>query len=187
MPFPMAFARSEMQLSSSWTCTLVNYFISAKQGKYSLKFPMRFLIDTKKWNKYIINKTVEEEARRQLHKNAASNIEQVLAATPHKAPTIPPPASITKTIQVRLTRHVGHNWRSRDNLISDVLLWNPTYGPTKQDDQLEHTYSNYVRIRDAALKTCQSPWTIGRRGEKGSGISLLAPRHDDDDDDDNDK
>ena len=34
-----------------------------------------------------------EEARRQLHKNAASNIEQVLAATPHKAPTIRPPAS----------------------------------------------------------------------------------------------
>ena len=33
------------------------------------------------------NKTAGEEARRQLHKNAASNIEQVLAATPHKAPT----------------------------------------------------------------------------------------------------
>ena len=31
------------------------------------------------------NKTAEEKARRQLHKNAASNIEQVLAATPHKA------------------------------------------------------------------------------------------------------
>ena len=25
----------------------------------------------------------------------------------------------------------------------------------KQDDQLEHTYSSYVRIRDVALKTCQ--------------------------------
>ena len=35
----------------------------------------------------------EEEYRRQLHKNVASNIEQVLAATPHKAPTIRPPAS----------------------------------------------------------------------------------------------
>ena len=30
---------------------------------------------------------------RQLHKNAASNIEQILEATPHKAPTIRPPAS----------------------------------------------------------------------------------------------
>ena len=35
---------------------------------------------------------------------------------------------ITKTIQVRRTRHVGHCWRSRDKLRSDVLLWTPTYG-----------------------------------------------------------
>ena len=39
------------------------------------------------------DKTAGEEARRQLHKNVASNIEQVLAATPHKAPNIRPPAS----------------------------------------------------------------------------------------------
>ena len=39
------------------------------------------------------NWTAEEEARRQLDKNFANNIEQVLAATPHKAPTIRPPAS----------------------------------------------------------------------------------------------
>ena len=36
------------------------------------------------------NKTAGEEARRQLHKNAASNIEQVLVATPHKALTVRP-------------------------------------------------------------------------------------------------
>ena len=34
------------------------------------------------------NKTAGEEARRQLHKNVASNIEQVLSATPNKAPNI---------------------------------------------------------------------------------------------------
>ena len=51
-------------------------------------------IDTAVWMHYLdANKTVGEEARRQLHKNAASNIEQVLAATPHKTPTIRPPAS----------------------------------------------------------------------------------------------
>ena len=38
---------------------------------------------------------------------------------------------ITKTIQVRWTRHVGHRWRSRDELISDILLWTPTYGRAK--------------------------------------------------------
>ena len=34
---------------------------------------------------------------------------------------------IMKTIQVRRTRHAGHCWRSRDELISDVLLWTPSY------------------------------------------------------------
>ena len=53
----------------------------------------------------------------------------------------------------------------------------------KQDDQLEHTYSSYVRIRDVALKTCQKRWMIGRSGVRGSGISVIAARHDDEDDD----
>ena len=38
---------------------------------------------------------------------------------------------ITKTIQVWRTRHVGHCWRSRDELISDILQWTPTYGRAK--------------------------------------------------------
>ena len=38
---------------------------------------------------------------------------------------------ITKTIQVRRASHAGHCWRSRDELISDVLLWTPTYRRAK--------------------------------------------------------
>ena len=38
---------------------------------------------------------------------------------------------ITKIIQVRFTRHAGHCGRSRDDLISDVLLWTPTYSRAK--------------------------------------------------------
>ena len=53
----------------------------------------------------------------------------------------------------------------------------------KQDDQLEHTFSNYVRIRDVVQKTCWRRWTIGKSGARGSGISVLPARHDDDDDD----
>ena len=60
------------------------------------------------------------------------------------------------------------------------------YGPPhmdelKQDDQLEYTYNSYVRIRDVAQKTCQRRWTIGKSGERGSGMSVLATRHGDDD------
>ena len=59
----------------------------------------------------------------------------------------------------------------------------PHMAEQKQDDQLEYTFSSYVRIRDVALKTCQRRCTIGRSGERWSGISVLAARHDDDDDD----
>ena len=38
---------------------------------------------------------------------------------------------ITKTIQVRRTRYAGHCWRSRDEIIRDVLLWTPTHGRAK--------------------------------------------------------
>ena len=40
-------------------------------------------------------------------------------------------APITKTIQLRRARHAGLCWRSKDELINDVLLWNPTYGRAK--------------------------------------------------------
>ena len=71
-----------------------------------------------------------------------------------------------------------------DELIRDVLLWTPTHGLLqKQDDQHEHTFSSCARIRDAVLRTCLGRWTIGRSGERGSGISVLPARHDDDDDD----
>ena len=53
----------------------------------------------------------------------------------------------------------------------------PMDSQKKQDDQLEHTFSSYVKIRDVALKNCQRRWTIGRSGERGSGISVLAARH----------
>ena len=46
----------------------------------------------------------------------------------HSTRNLPP---ITKPLQVRRTRHAGHYWRSRDELINDVLLWTPTYGRAK--------------------------------------------------------
>ena len=57
----------------------------------------------------------------------------------------------------------------------------PHMAGQKNDTKLEHTFSSYVRIREVALKFCQRWWTIGRSGERGSGISMLAARHHDDD------
>ena len=53
----------------------------------------------------------------------------------------------------------------------------------KQDDRLEPTHRISVRIREVTLRTPQKRRTIGRSGESGSGISVLAARHDDDVDD----
>ena len=36
--------------------------------------------------------------------------------------------SISKTIQIWYGRHVGHCCRSKDEIISDVLLWSPSHG-----------------------------------------------------------
>ena len=76
---------------------------------------------------------------KQLKKKLDGNYTRMLRAILNKSwwehPTrhqvyghLPP---ITKTIQVRQTRHAGHCWRSWDKLISDVLLWTPTYSLEK--------------------------------------------------------
>ena len=58
----------------------------------------------------------------------------------------------------------------------------PTYGRAKAGRPARTYISCDVRIRDIALKTSQRRWTIGRSGERESGISVLAARHNDDDD-----
>ena len=51
---------------------------------------------------------------------------------------------ITKTIQARRTRHAGHGWKSRDELISEILLWNPSYGRAKAG-RPARTYTQQLR------------------------------------------
>ena len=121
-------------------------------------------IDTAEWMHYMnANKTAGEEARRQLHKNTASNLEQV--PTRHQLYGHLP--LITKTIQVRRTRHAGHCWRNRDELISDVLLWTPTYGRAKAGrparTYIQPIYSEFKcsvdTIRFVGLAILRGWWT----------------------------
>ena len=76
---------------------------------------------------------------------------------------------ITKTIQVRLTRHVGHCWRSGDKPISDILLWTPSRGRAKGGRPAK-TFIQQL------LKTNRVLWTIEMGGERGSGRSVRAAR-----------
>ena len=55
------------------------------------------------------------------------------------------------------------------------LVWlfgSPHMAAKKQDDQLERTFSSYVRIQVVVLKTYLGRWTIGRSDERGSWISV---------------
>ena len=72
---------------------------------------------------------------------------------------------ITRTIQVRRTRHVGHCWRSNNELISDILLWTPSHGRAKLCPDTGYS------LEDLPGETGCERW---------SGISVLAARHDDD-------
>ena len=79
--------------------------------------------------------TLTKRLEKKLDGNYTRMLQAILNKSWQQHPTrhqlyghLPP---ITKTIQVRQTRHAGHCWRSRDELISDVLLWTPTYGRAK--------------------------------------------------------
>ena len=79
--------------------------------------------------------TLTKRLKKKLHGNYTRMLWAILNKSWRQHPTrhqlyghLPP---ITKTIQARRTRHVGHCWRSRDELIRDVLRWNPTYGRAK--------------------------------------------------------
>ena len=88
---------------------------------------------------------------------------------------------ITKTTQVRRARHAGHSWRNKDELVSDVLLWTPTYGPTKAG-RPTRTYIQQL-CEDTGCNPEDLPEAMNDResGERWSRISVLAARHDDDD------
>ena len=69
-----------------------------------------------------------------------------------------------------------------------LFLWFGSFSLFKKDinfRELFHSKATVKRIRDFIL--FRRVWTIGRSGERGSGISMLAARHDDDDDDDDDE
>ena len=79
--------------------------------------------------------TLTKRLEKKLDGNYTRMLRAILNKSLRKHPTkqqlyghLPP---ITKTIQGRRTIHAGHCWRNRDELISDVLLWTPTYGRAK--------------------------------------------------------
>ena len=90
---------------------------------------------------------------------------------------------ITKTIQVRRTRHPGHCWRSRDEHISDVLLWTPTYGRAKAGGPARTYIPQLCEDMGCNSEDLLEAMNDRESDERGLGISMLVARQDDDDDD----
>ena len=86
---------------------------------------------------------------------------------------------IMKPIKVRRTRHAGHCWRSKDELISDVLLWASSHGQEKVG-QLAGTYIQQLCADTGCnLEDLSGAMTIKTGGGRGSGRSMPAVWYDD--------
>ena len=79
--------------------------------------------------------TLSKRLKKKLDGNYTRMLRAILNRPLRQHPTrhqlyghLPP---ITKTIKVRRTREAEHCWRSKDELISDVLLRTPAYGQAK--------------------------------------------------------
>ena len=126
---------------------------------------------------------------KQLEKKLDGNYTRILRAILNKSKRqhstrhqiyghLPP---ITKTIQVKRTRHAGHCWRSKDELISDVLLWTPTYGRAKAGRPARTYIQQLCEDWGCSAEDLPEAMKDRENGERGSGISVLAARHGDDD------
>ena len=79
--------------------------------------------------------TLTKQLEKKFDSNYTRMLQAILNKTWRQHPTkqqlyshLPP---ITKTIKVRQTRHAEHCWRSKDELISDLLQWTPSHGQAK--------------------------------------------------------
>ena len=88
--------------------------------------------------------------------------------------------SITKTIQVRRTRHAGQCWKSRVELISDVPIWAPLHGRATAGQPARTYIQQLCEDTGCSPGDLLEPMNDKEGGVRGSGISLLMSRQDDD-------
>ena len=86
-----------------------------------------------RWKKHI--------EKKKLYKNASNYIELILVATPFEIIAIRP-------LTFYLTRQEGYCWRSKDEIISDVLQWTTHVDGAELTDQQELTYTSSVRAQN---------------------------------------
>ena len=118
-----------------------------------------------------------EKVWQKLHKNAANNIEQILEATPHKIAAIGPPTTHHKNYPRRI-RYVGHCWRSKDKLISKILLWTPLHVWAKVG-RPARTYKQLCASTGYSLEDFSGAMDNRQVLREGQGDPQLAAWHED--------
>ena len=95
-------------------------------------FPSSGRVDTAEW---MHSMALTKRTDKRLDGNYTRMLQTILNKFWRQHPTkqqlyghLPP---ITKTIQVRRTRHAGHCWRSTDEFISEILLRTPSHERAK--------------------------------------------------------
>ena len=122
----------DKRLAKAWTAIdrLVVIWKSEMTNKMKQFFPSSSRVDTAIWMHYMT-----KQMEKKLNGNYTRMLQAILSKSWRQHPTKQQLyghlAPITKTIQVKRTRHAGHCWRSGDELISDVLLWTPSHGRAK--------------------------------------------------------
>ena len=64
---------------------------------------------------------------------------------------------ISKTIQVKQTRHTGHCKRNKDTLLSDVLQWTPTNGHASVDRTIKTYICQLYAEKGCSLEDLLGP------------------------------
>ena len=88
-------------------------------------------------------------------------------------------APISKTIQIRQTRYVGHYWKSKDKLISKVLLWTPLHGWASIGRPARTYLQQFCIDTECSLEDLQG--AMDNCDKRESGKSVPAACGDDDD------
>ena len=86
---------------------------------------------------------------------------------------------ITKIIQIRWIRHARNCWRSRDKLISDVLLWTPSHGWAKVGWPARTYIQQLCADTGCSLEDLPEAMDDREGWQERSGISVLMAWHDD--------
>ena len=131
------------QLIAAFRCCgfLKNKHLTIKTIKYCWQkcvtsiYRINIIWMTQNVSKWRFTWTLTKRMEKKLDSNYTRMLRAILKKPWRQHPTkqqlyghLPP---IMKTIKIRQTRHVGHCWRSRDELISDVLLWTPSHRQAK--------------------------------------------------------